>query len=181
MKKQVAEIILLWAVAAAMFGLTFWARSFPYAHIFAALGKTQSFWIPLWLLIGCGCGAAALLIRRKMRRDAGKKGIVPTVFGVIFIVFAVTEGYVVMQQTSLKPEFSTLRLAAESPDGQHSLWRVKNADLLGNQRYDYYQQTGTFDWALVCDDDREEVPPVEWGETALTVFEKTVEYGRAGY
>lgn len=178
MKKRV---IILWAAAIVFFGLVLWVLQSPYGYLFAALHKTSAFWIPIWLLIACGCAAAALFIRRKMRRDAGKKGIVPTVFGVICIVLAVAEGYVVMQQTSLKPEYSTLRLAAESPDGQHSVWRVKHSDIFGNTCYNYYQQVGTFRWAYAFDDDREELPQITWGETGLTVGAKTVEYRKKGY
>ena len=178
MKKRV---IILWAAAIVFFGLMLWVLQSPYGYLFAALHKTSAFWIPIWLLIACGCAAAALFIRRKMRRDAGKKGIVPLIFGIFFLILTVAEGYVTVANVSLKSEFNTLCPAGESPDGQHSVWRVKHSDIFGNTCYNYYQQVGTFRWAYAFDDDREEIPQITWGETGLTVGAKTVEYGKTGY
>lgn len=170
------RVIILWLISAAFLGLALWAVSYPYGYLFAALHRTSEFWVPLWLLISCGCAAGALFTRRKMRRGQGKKGTVPTVFGVLFLVLAVAEGYVTVSQLSLKPEFSTLTQAAAAPDGKHSLWRVKHSDMLGNTCYNYYQQVSTFRWAYAFDDDSDEVPEITWGDTGFLCCGKSCLY-----
>ena len=165
MKKRV---VILWLISAAFFGLAVWTVSLQVEHIFAALHRTSAFWVPLCMTVSFGCAAAALFFRRRMRREQGKKGIVPTVFGVLFLILAAAEGYVAVRMSSMKPDFCTLRHYESSPDGQHSVYRVERSDLLGNSCYDYYQQVGTFDWERVFDADLGTAPKIEWGPDGLT-------------
>ena len=162
-----AAAILCGAVSVLMLVLIFLTEGRPSGTAVVVFGLTEQLWIPVLLLTASAAGAAALFLLRRIRREQGKKGIVPLVFALLLTALTAAEGYVLAGRSS---EFYTMQRAYTAPDGQHWISRVTRADFFGNTCYVYYQPADGLQWQMLFDADRGDDLSwqLAWGADGLT-------------
>lgn len=141
--------------------------SMPYYRHFALLNLLEGYWMLLLFFVALLMLVLLNVRRFLLARKAGKKGVLPVIGAVLFLVMSAVPGMYALRP--LHTEYHLEQTGYRSPDGKHILYRSTHTDFIYGTDYYVYGMYGSgLRYKELFDDDSDEEPDIEWGEDALT-------------